>query len=253
MHVTGGTNGILVDALRRHRPFTPSFVGRAQDQAYLLSVLGVRHAALGDRPGPRLAYAHAAGLIMRHDKDAFAGEAMAAAEAGKLIGDDVRILQFSALARSMAGSAAGQTTDAGWQAARAVKAILDPFTGCFVSRLPVTVVMLRFALRLAQAFDDGRGTLGLELAEIGAQAPERGPGLHEWRRATQGRGARAGCLERLLRRARCARARHRRRRSIRPGDPGSGSRDRRRGARQRRLTSVVPSGRSTTSTPITAS
>jgi hypothetical protein len=33
----------------------------------------------------------------------------------------------------------------------------------------VTVVILRFALRLAQAFDDGRGTLGLELAEIGAR------------------------------------------------------------------------------------
>ncbi|MFV2065207.1 MAG: hypothetical protein ACC726_17080, partial [Chloroflexota bacterium] len=53
IHVTGGTNGIRVDALRRHRPFTPSFVGRAEDQAYILSILG--------RPGPRLAYAHAAG------------------------------------------------------------------------------------------------------------------------------------------------------------------------------------------------
>jgi len=70
VHVTGGTNGIRVDALRRHRPFTPTFVGRAEDQAYILSAL--------DEPGPRLAYAHAAGLIMRHDKDAFAGEAIAA-------------------------------------------------------------------------------------------------------------------------------------------------------------------------------
>ena len=167
--MTGGTNGILVDALRRHRPFTPSFVGRAEDQAYLLSVLGPSDAPIGERPEPRLAYAHAAGLIMRHDKEAFAGEAMAAAEAGKLIGDDVRILQFSALARVITRTAEGETIDAGWQAARAVKAILDPFTGCFVSRLPVTVVMLRFALRLVQAFDDGRGTLGLEMAEIGAR------------------------------------------------------------------------------------
>ncbi len=169
VHVTGGTNGILADALRRHRPFTPSFVGRAEDQAYLLSILWPSDGPIGDGPEPRLAYAHAAGLIMRHDKEAFAGEAMAAAEAGKLIGDDVRILQFSALARVTATSAEGQAIDAGWQAARAVKAILDPFTGCFVSRLPVTVVMLRFALRLAQAFDDGRGTLGVEMAEIGAR------------------------------------------------------------------------------------
>ena len=37
IHVTGGTNGILIDALRRHRPFTPTFIGRAEDQAYLLT------------------------------------------------------------------------------------------------------------------------------------------------------------------------------------------------------------------------
>ena len=47
-HVTGGTNGILVDHLRRHRPFTPTFVGRAEDQAYILSVLY-------DERGPRTA------------------------------------------------------------------------------------------------------------------------------------------------------------------------------------------------------
>lgn len=169
VHVTGGTNGILVDALRRHRPFTPSFVGRAEDQAYLLSVLGRSDADGADGSRPRLAYAHAAGLIMRHDKDAFAGEAMAAAEAGKVIGDDVRILQFSAYASAIAEPGDDPAPDAGWQAGRAVKEVLDPFTGCFVSRLPVTVVMLRFALRLVQAFDDGHGTLGLEMAEIGAR------------------------------------------------------------------------------------
>ena len=59
-----------------------------EDQAYLLSALG--------QAGPRLAYAHAAGLIMRHDKEAFAGQSMEAARIGKLIGDDVRILVFSA-------------------------------------------------------------------------------------------------------------------------------------------------------------
>ena len=33
IHVTGGTSGILVDSLRRYRPFTPTFIGRAEDQA----------------------------------------------------------------------------------------------------------------------------------------------------------------------------------------------------------------------------
>ena len=170
IHVTGGTNGILVDALRRHRPFTPSFIGRAEDQAYLLSVLGGPGEGMAGASVPRLAYAHAAGLIMRHDKEAFAGEAIAAAEAGKLVGDDVRILHFSAYARAIAGMSG---TTAAREAAAPdltdVKSILDPFTGCFVSRLPVTVVMLRFALRVARAFQDRRTSLGMEMAEIGAR------------------------------------------------------------------------------------
>lgn len=46
VHVTGGTNGILVDSLRRHRPFTPGFIARAEDQAYLLSTLGASNRLL---------------------------------------------------------------------------------------------------------------------------------------------------------------------------------------------------------------
>ncbi len=150
VHVTGGTNGIQVDSLRRHRPFTPSFVGRAEDQAYVMSVLGDREVATG----PRLAYVHAPGLVMRHDKEAFAGEAIAAAHVGKLIGDDVRILLFSAYAETLGRDR--------------VKALLDPFTGCFISRLPVTVVLLRLTLRIAGAFQRGDPGLGLDLAENGA-------------------------------------------------------------------------------------
>lgn len=155
IHVTGGTNGILVDALRRHRPFTPSFIGRAEDQAYILSTLS--------QPGPRLAYAHAAGLIMRHDKEAFAGEAIAAAHVGKLVGDDVRILHFSAYAGAIGGSGTGPSRDRA-----AVKALMDPFTGCFISRLPVTVVLLRFALRVARGFEIGQYGQSREYAENGA-------------------------------------------------------------------------------------
>jgi hypothetical protein len=130
VHVTGGTNGIRVDALRRHRPFTPTWVGRAEDQAYLLSVL--------DGRDERLAYAHAAGLIMRHDKEAFAGQSMAAARIGKLIGDDVRILVFSAYLEALAADGADGA---------AIHRLLDPFTGCFASATPRTLVLLRLALR----------------------------------------------------------------------------------------------------------
>ncbi|MEO1299460.1 MAG: hypothetical protein AAFW75_27530, partial [Cyanobacteria bacterium J06636_16] len=89
IHVTGGTNGVLVDSLRRFQTFTPSFIGRAEDQAYILSALG---------QSGQLGYAHASGLIMRHDKEGFAQEAIAMAKVGKQIGDYVRILMFSAYA-----------------------------------------------------------------------------------------------------------------------------------------------------------
>ena len=125
IHVTGGTNGILVEALRRHRPFTPSFIGRAEDQAYALSVQG--------EDGPRLAYAHAAGLIMRHDKAAYAGAAIDAAHVGKLVGDDVRILTFSAYATAIADARASDGSTVA-----SIKSLMDPFTGGFISRLPMT-------------------------------------------------------------------------------------------------------------------
>jgi len=130
IHVTGGTNGILIDALRKYRPFTPSVIGRAEDQAYLLSVL-FKH-------NPALRYLHKPGLIMRHDKHAFASEAIAAAAAGKLIGDYIRILIFSAYARVLP-----------WDFEK-IKSEIDPFTGSFVSQIPVTIVMLRFALKIIE-------------------------------------------------------------------------------------------------------
>ena len=156
VHVTGGTNGIRVDALRRHRPFTPTFVGRAEDQAYILSALG--------QPGPRLAYAHVAGLIMRHDKDAFAGESIAAAHVGKLIGDDVRILVFSAYADAVAGDGLDGALDRA-----AIGRLLDPFTGGFVSAIPQTVVLLRLALRTIRLFAAGEVDHAHEYAIGGAR------------------------------------------------------------------------------------
>jgi len=135
IHVTGGTNGILVDSLRRHRPFTPSFIGRAEDQAYILSVRM--------HPGTKLAYVHKDGLIMRHDKETCAREAVESASVGKLVGDYIRILHFSAYADALTADVA------------ALKDIIDPFTGCFVSFIPATVVYLRFAFKAASLFGKG--------------------------------------------------------------------------------------------------
>ena len=120
VHVTGGTNGILVDRLRRWRLFTPSVIGRAEDQAYLLSGLG----DAGERP----AYVHEPGLIMRHDKAALIPDAIRIGTDSKHIGDLLRTRLFSSYA----------TVEN--------KTLLDPFTGCFVSRIPVAVTSLRFAL-----------------------------------------------------------------------------------------------------------
>jgi hypothetical protein len=133
IHVTGGTCGILTDSLRKYRPFTPTFIGRAEDQAYLLSVLLPEVKC-------RLRYVHKDGLIMRHDKEFFAGEAIKMAATGKLIGDYIRILMFSYYARALP-----------WPF-KEIKKSIDPFTGCFASSVPLTVVYLRFALKAAAFF-----------------------------------------------------------------------------------------------------
>ncbi|NKB23761.1 MAG: hypothetical protein GKR87_05160 [Kiritimatiellae bacterium] len=149
IHVTGGTNGILLKSLMKHRPFTPSFIGRAEDQAYILSVLGNEH--------PRLAYLHKDGLIMRHDKEAFAQEAIEAARAGKMVGDYVRLLYFSAYAKVLTNDVAK------------LKRIIDPFTGSFVSKIPITVALLQFALKVAALFQSGQDSLALDFMEMGVK------------------------------------------------------------------------------------
>ncbi len=139
IHVTGGTNGILIKALQKHRPFTPGFIGRAEDQAYLLSVMG--------RQFTGLAYLHEDGLIMRHDKEAFAAEAMKAASKGNMIGDFIRTLYFSRYTELLAGDISK------------IKEIIDPFTGCFVSKIPLTTVLLRFCMKAADLFNEGKNDL----------------------------------------------------------------------------------------------
>jgi len=148
IHVTGGTNGILVGSLLRHRPFTPSFIGRAEDQAYILSVLS--------NPGEKLAYVHKDGLVMRHDKAAFAQEAIKAASSGKLVGDYVRILFFSEYARVLSNDISS------------LKQTVDPFTGCFISMIPTTIVFLRFCLKAGSFFAAGEDDQGVDFVTMGA-------------------------------------------------------------------------------------
>ncbi len=149
IHVTGGTNGVRIDALFRHRPFTPSFIGRAEDQAYILPALFNEPVYLG--------YVHKAGLIMRHDKEAFAGEAIKHAYIGKLIGDYIRILYFSEYGRCLN------------EDLNTLKDRIDPFTGCFVSKIPRTVVYLRFALKAASFFASERFEEGDDFVKSGTE------------------------------------------------------------------------------------
>ena len=154
IHVTGGTNGILIEALRKYRPFTPVFIGRAEDQAYLLSVLLPR-----DKE-PVLRYFHNDGLFMRHDKHAFAEDAIKAAAIGKIVGDYERILFFSGYARILSSEA------------DEVKSIIDPFTGSFVSPLSGNLAYLRLALKAAEFFatkEDESEYKGFALVETGTK------------------------------------------------------------------------------------
>lgn len=152
IHVTGGTNGILIDALRRHRPFTPTFVGRAEDQAYLLSVLFA--------DSPALRYLHEPGLIMRHDKADLIPQAIEAARIGKIIGDYVRIIWYSEYCRTLP-----------WDLER-IKEAIDPFTGCFASALPLHLVYLRLTLTAAGMFAGNEAkdeSQALELLQQGSR------------------------------------------------------------------------------------
>jgi len=125
VHVTGGTTGICDMALRRWKPFTPGFINRAEDQAYALSAF--------DGDG-YLAHLHAPGLIMRHDKQAFAARAMAHADAGKAIGDIERLMLFSRYA-DLHGNGFDTLRNHLW-----------PFTSCFLHPRAPALAGLIFAL-----------------------------------------------------------------------------------------------------------
>ena len=125
IHVTGGTTGICDTALRHWQPFTPSFINRAEDQAYAVSAFSTES---------YLGHLHAPGLIMRHDKQAFAARAIAHAESGKAIGDVERLMLFSRYA---------ELHDAGFDS---LQNQLWPFTASFLYRNAPVLAGLIFAL-----------------------------------------------------------------------------------------------------------
>lgn len=128
-HVTGGTNGILLNTLKKYRPFTPTFIGRAEDQAYLLSVI------FDDSKSSYLRYFHCDGLIMRHDKENFAGESIKRAKISKIVGDYERILLFSNYSNKILGKF------------NKIKEELTPFTSSFTSEYPHSVIYFRSILK----------------------------------------------------------------------------------------------------------
>jgi hypothetical protein len=76
---------------------------------------------------------------------------------GKLIGDYIRILYFS--------SYAGLISDD----IDKLKDHVDPFTGCFISKIPVTIVYLKFALKSAGFFSKGEDEEGFEFIKKGSR------------------------------------------------------------------------------------
>lgn len=132
IHVLGGMSGILVNSLRRCRPFTPTFIGRAEDQAYMFATLF--------STSPRLRCLHKPGLIMRHDKEILIPETIADSQVSKIIGDYLRILLYTDYCRALP-----------WPQ-KNIKEAADPFTGCFISSLPLHLVFLRLALKAAALF-----------------------------------------------------------------------------------------------------
>jgi hypothetical protein len=128
-HVTGGTNGILVEDLINFKPFTPSFIGRAEDQAFIISILNKKvH-------GKYLRYYHNDKLVMRHDKQNLIKKTIEKSKIEKLIGDYERILLFSYYVTDILDNY------------DFIKEELFPFTGCFITKIPFLTVYFRTLLK----------------------------------------------------------------------------------------------------------
>ncbi len=125
IHVTGGTTGITLDSLKKWVPFTPSFINRAEDQAFGISTI---------QEGKYLSHIHGKDLIMRHDKHAFAMKSIEISKFGKEIGNLERILLFSQYA---------DEHELGYEK---LKHWLWPFTSSFLSKYPDLLTGLIFLI-----------------------------------------------------------------------------------------------------------
>ena len=108
---------------------------------------------------------------MRHDKHAFAEDAIKAAAIGKIVGDYERILFFSSYARILSSDIDD------------VKSIIDPFTGSFVSPLPQNLAYLRLALKAAELFatkEEENEYKGFALVETGPRRLRTSIGKCPW-------------------------------------------------------------------------
>ena len=125
VHVTGGTTGITLDSLKKWAPFTPSFINRAEDQAFGISTI---------QENEYLSHCHGKDLIMRHDKHAFATKSIEMSKFGKEIGNLERILLFSHYASEH---------ELGFDK---LKHRLWPFTSSFLSKYPELLTGLIFLI-----------------------------------------------------------------------------------------------------------
>lgn len=124
-HITGGMNGILIEDLYTYKPFTPSFITRAEDQCFMLSVI---NKPIND---VYLRCYHQHGLFMRHDKGSFLSEDLKIFEVPKKVGDFERILLFSHYAKDIL-----ENMDM-------IKEEIQPFTSAFISDKPYTLLLFR--------------------------------------------------------------------------------------------------------------
>jgi len=149
-HVTGGTNGILVEDLISYKPFTPGFIGRAEDQAFILSVIDKKV------DGKYLRYYHSDSLVMRHDKHSLVKRTIEKSETSKMVGDYERILLFSYYVDKILNKY------------DYVKEEMFPFTACFISKIPYIIIYFRALLKaysLAEANETDAKNFLLNLSE----------------------------------------------------------------------------------------
>ena len=148
-HIPASGNGILLDHLRRYRPFAPSFIGRGAAAAFGLMAIA--------RPGTRLACLQRSELLLHAAVPQPLLEDSETAPGDTLLSDYLQTLYLSAYAQMLTGGRPDR-----------IKGALDPFTSGYISNLPVTTTYLHFALHAESLFTAGHTTLATQFVVRGA-------------------------------------------------------------------------------------